>query len=456
MKTTYTITALSLLALAGCNLIGKGTARLGGGSSPTTTSATGVPQVTPDAKDSSSVRNALAELDAMEQLIAEKNWKRYARESRNFQSRARVTKTWDKEPKERAILERMDALDAAAFKAFGGRLVAIPSGTRTFDGVKPDALSAANDMIDACEAAAEVRGSSPDLLAKNLGAALATYEKHLARVKKIDANALRFMGDVGPRNTGIDVPTKLLTCEAGIAELQTDVAETYQEEVAAGEAAVEVGCGMITWLADGVRVGPNKFAPYRRTAGGNSFVEKVACSKIPKKDKVPAALATATKEFRAHISNKNMVIVVDGPSYVEVDDDDYTPHRYQKLLAYSKTFELAANPCGELKVFCEAGGSKGAGGYNRLEFALDRAAAHAGVKPDMCRRHLDDAKRHAAWFAELHAELVKNKQWIAGATYRTKKGVKLAEKAFIAAFAAKGKLAEDRRDDGYCDRKPAR
>jgi hypothetical protein len=95
------------------------------------------------------------------------------------------------------------------------------------------------------------------------------------------------------------------------------------------------------------------------------------------------------------------------------------------------------------------------GVYNRLEFSLERAAVHAGGKPELCRDHLKAVKAHAEWFETFHAEAVQKRTWVAGASYKTKQGTKLSEKQLIAAFADNGKLAEDRMTEKYC-RKPAK
>jgi hypothetical protein len=146
-------------------------------------------------------------------------------------------------------------------------------------------------------------------------------------------------------------------------------------------------------------------------------------------------------------------VTTDGKPYVEEASSDGRLHRFQKLVAFSKKFRFAKNPCGGEKIFCEAGGSKGAQAFNRLEHALDRAQVHAGTNPQLCKAHLADAKSRAAWFEEFYTDSKKTGSWNAGATYKTKKGKQLKEPSFIAAFKDKGQLADDRLLGKYCDAK---
>ena len=456
MSHTRTIIALSLVGLTSCSLIAKGKASLGGGSSanPTTSApVANVPQVKSDDSDPPHVRTALDRLDHMQQLIASKDFGPYARESREFQATFLFHEGWQGEKKHDAMKQRLDALDAAAFKAFGGRLYeVVGNGKRETTGVDPDAVDAAEQMVDACQGAAKMSTTGEGEASAALQVKVTAYEKAIARVKKIDAKAFRYYGDA-KKSGMIDVPTRLLECEADLVGVVARFADEYAPEVA-GTAAVEKGCGVIEWLADGVQIGSGTFAGYTRTAGGNSFVAKVECNKVPKADRYPGALADAVKEFKEHIEKKNVVIVTDGKPYVEANDEDLHLYRYQKLLAYAKDFELSSNPCGSLKLFCEAGGSRGAAAYNQLEHHLDRAAVHAGTDPERCKAHLKQAKAEADGFEQLHTDLVKRKEWVTGATYKTKKGAELSEKDFISSFAEKGKLADDRLLEKYCA-KPA-
>jgi hypothetical protein len=86
-----------------------------------------------------------------------------------------------------------------------------------------------------------------------------------------------------------------------------------------------------------------------------------------------------------------------------------------------------------------------------MEHALARAQVHAGSNPQLCKSHLKDAKSRADWFAEFYADSKKSGSWIAGATYKTKKGKKLKEAALVAKFEEKGQLADDRMLGAYCD-----
>lgn len=278
----------------------------------------------------------------------------------------------------------------------------------------------------------------------------------MARAIKLDANALHYYGDRSRSGAGdVDTPAALMTCEVALSSVTTQFEEEYAPEVRP-EVPDETGCGVIEWMASGVALGGGKFAPYTRTVAGNSFLKSVPCKSIPARNNYPKALADAANQFAEHVQMpaKAIINVVNGKPRVEVDDQDLHTYRYQDLRAYSKQFKFPANPCGD-KTFCEAGGSQAMAAFNRLEFSLERAAARAGNKPDVCRNQLKEVKAKAAWFETFHAEAVASHEWIAGATYKTKKGVKLSEKQLIAAFADNGKLAEDRLDEKYCN-KPAK
>ncbi|MDQ3369438.1 MAG: hypothetical protein M3680_28765 [Myxococcota bacterium] len=454
------ILALSLVSLGGCSFISKGTASLGGGSSggspvaTSTGSAADVPQVKPDDDDPPHVRTALDRLDKMQAMIAARDFARYARESRDFQGTYLFRNGWEGERKREAMKQRLDALDAAAFKAYGGRLFAtVGDAKRLTTGVDPDAVEAAAEALTACQTAAGTSTTGTGDAAEQLRTKIAAYEKALDRVRKIDAKAFHWYGDA-PRFGTLDVPTKLMECEVNLVASELQFSDEYAPEEA-GKTVVEKGCGVVEWLADGVQVGGGRFASYTRTAGGNSYVEAIPCGKVPKKDRFPAALAGAVKEFKSHMSKPNLVIVTDGKPYIESNDEDFRLYRYQKLLAYAKDFELSSNPCGSLKLFCEAGGSRGAAGYNRLEHHLDRAAVHAGKDPERCKGHLKNAKAQSENFDKLRADLVKSGDWKSGATYKTKKGAQLKEPDFISSFAEKGKLADDRLLEKYCDKPQA-
>jgi hypothetical protein len=126
-------------------------------------------------------------------------------------------------------------------------------------------------------------------------------------------------------------------------------------------------------------------------------------------------------------------------------------------MAYSKEFTFSGNPCGgtDEKLFCEAGGSKGARAYNEMEHHLDRARFLAGKAPDRCKQHLKDAVKNWESFSSMMEEMKKSKEWIGGATYRTKKGVKLKEKDFVASFEEKAGQADEKLGAKYCARPQA-
>jgi hypothetical protein len=439
-------------------LIAKGKATTGGatksGAADRVTSKTSGGGLTPDDDDPPHVTAALTRLDKLAEMIEQRQFAEYARDSSDFQTTILLRNGWADESKHDAIQARLNELDAQAYPAFGGRLVVVGDGARVLK-ADEDAIEAATEMVTACNDAARMSTTGQGEASDKLTKAVAGYEKAMARVKKLDVTAFRYLG--GTKNGSIDVPTALMKCEVGLAATATQFGDEYVPEPSV-ETTTRAGCGKIEWLAGGVQIGSGQFAPYTRTVGGNSFVEEMPCNKLPKANRMPAALRDAAMAFAEHVEVplSKLVIVTDGKPYTEVNDEDLHVYRYQKLLAYSKVFQFRKNPCGDEKTFCEIGGSQGAAAYNRLEHYLDRAAAHRGGAPDRCKDHLKQAKERAEWFNNMHAEMVKSGKWITGATYKTKKGAKLKEKDFIASFAEKGKLADDRLLEKWCSKSAAK
>jgi hypothetical protein len=437
----------ALVGLCACSLISKKSPLGSDTTTPTSTSVAGAPAVSADEKDSPVVKNKLRELAEIETLLGKKQWTDYALKSSRLRSYFLFENGLAKESKREAIIKRLDALDAAAYETFPRLHALVGSGVRVVgDDAVGNALEPLVGVLDACDAAHDVRNRGA------LDEKVTAYERALARVKKVDPNAFRYFGDTKSRYSTKDIPNTLLKCEGDLAAAASGFAEEYVEEtVPATEVAV--GCGSAEFLADGIRTGSNAFAAYTRTEGGASYPEKLDCKKLAKKNNFAGAFADAVKDYARYIEipQSDLVVVSDGKPFVEVSESDGYLHRYQRLVAYSKKFRFAKNPCGGEKIFCEAGGSKGAQAFNRLEHALDRAQVHAGSNPQLCKTHLKDAKSRADWFAEFHADAKKSKSWISGATYKTKKGQKLDEGAFIAAFKDKGQLADDRLLGTYCD-----
>lgn len=456
MFASRTIAVLSVLSMTGCSFLAKGKAGLGGSSSSSPSSSgpsSSIPSsnLKADNDDPPHVTTALNRLEEMAKMIEARDFTKYARESRDFQGTFLLRDGWAGEKKHDAMQKRLGELDAAAFKAFGGRVfAAVGDGKRVLK-ADPDAIEAAGEMLAACERAAKTQTTGTGEAATELANAIATYDKAIARAKKFDPQVFRYMGEAKDGFSTMDVPTQMMACEVELAASATQFEDEYKPEVA-DKVETEKGCGSIDWLADGVQVGGGKFAPYTRTQGGATYPERIACNKFPKRSTYGKDLASSVKDFAGYVglAVSDLVVVTRDKAYVEEDNDDLRLHRYQKLTAYSKSFQFAKNPCGDAKMFCEAGGSKGAAAFNRMEHAFDRAAVHAGKDPELCKQHLKAAKAQADWFAEFHTSAVKSGDWIGGATYKTKKGAKLKEKEFVAAFADKGKQADDMLLAKYC------
>lgn len=433
------------LLLSGCSMISGGTASLGGKSSSGPASSS-KPSLGSLGETSSEIKNPRKQaLERLAERIESGELAMYALESKREHSRLQFSA--DDPPQDKLVAARLAELDAVAYKKYPRVAANVGDGVRVRE-ADEDAVEAAKKMISACQAVASIRGS--DSIAKEMADKLAAYERELARVKKLDPKAFHYIGE------SVDIPSDMLSCEHGIAQTAGYAEDRYIPETLP-QASNEKRCAMVDFLIDGVQLGGGRFAPYTRTAGGRQAMEEVDCKKLAKKSKYPKPMAAAVNEFAEDIGVKlsDMAIVVKGAPYIEADDDDFRLHRYQILTAYSKVFEFSGNPCGKGKTFCEAGGSRGATAYNMAEFAMERAAAHAGSDVDKCKKFLEETKKQATWFAQFRDDGIKDKSWITGATYKTKKGEKLPEAKFVAAFAAMGKDAEAKLDNKFC-RTPAK
>lgn len=468
MKTLPSLLAVSLTGLAACSIISQGKDSLGDGASDKLGDAAGdkaseaagdspvadVPQVKADDDDPPHVVRALERLDEMEKNIKDRDWARYARESRDFNGTILFQDGWKGERKLGKIKKRLAALDAAAFKAFGGRVSKlIGSGKRVTKEIDADAFEAGVAALDACQTAAGTTTTGTGDAKNKLAESIKAYEKASARALKMDKAVFRYFGDSGGRHMTVDMPTKILECEAELIAADLQFGDEYEPEVAPETEAI-TACGSMRWLAGGIQTGGGTFAPYERVAGGAEYPQKIPCKKVKKKGKVPRTLGNAIAQWKDYYEIKDVVFETEGAPYIDENDDDLRLWRYQVVMAYSKSFKFSGNPCGgtEEKLFCEAGGSKGARAYNVMEHHLDRARVHAGKAPDRCKEHLKGAVKSWESFSSMMADMKKSKSWISGATYRTKKGAKLPEKDFVASFEEKASNADDKLTEKYCAR----
>ena len=410
------------------------------------------PKVAADEDDPDDVRAAIRDLSEAEGELAKADFQRYSSTSARYNYSFYVKKEYDQYKKAPQLKARLEALDAKAVAMVGGDLAKNwGDGMPVTAAKSPEAIEAVQKAIDLCDRATDTAGSyhAGETHATRIRDNVKKYEDALARALRADPGIVRYVGDTGSGT--IYVPGELMKCESRIADARIDIDDEYQPEEAKGE--TEKGCGREDFLADGIQTGSNVFASYHRTAGGESYPEKIACSKIPAKTTAPRAFADAIHELEDNDGVK-VVVAVDGKPWVEESQDDYRLHRFQKLVAYSKSFSFAKNPCGPGdKMFCEAGGSKTARMFNELQHHIARAEVHAGTRPDRCKAHLKDATKLWEEFQSFHDDAVKSHGWIAGATYKTHAGEKLSEKDLLAKFEQQAKLADDRVLGDYCTHK---
>lgn len=437
MTTSRILVSAALVGLCACSLIKKNP--LGGGDASS---------ITADANDSPAVKNKLDELAKLETQLAEKQWTDYARGSSRLHAYFLFENGLAGESKRERIMKRLDELDTTAYQEFPRLKALVADSARLVDGVAAAAMEPLVAMLDACDGTDDIR--SRDALAEK-GAA---YERAVGRVKQVDAKAFRFYGDTKSKYSTKDIPNALLACESNLAAAASRFAEEYVEETVPATEVV-VGCGSAEILADGIRTGPSTFAAYTRTEGGASYPEKLDCKKLPKKSKYGAAFAAAVADYARYIEIPpgDLVVIAEGKPFVDESDSDGYLHRYQKLVVYSKKFRFAKNPCGGEKIACEAGGSKAALAFNRLEHALARAQVNAGSNPAVCKAHLEDVKARAAYFGELRTDAKKDGSWVTGLTYKTTRGTQLDEASLATAFEKQARLADERLLGAYCDTK---
>jgi hypothetical protein len=427
-----------------------------GSSSPSGSS--GGSKVAASDDDPREIASAIRELDSADKKLADGDIDGYARISTRFNYDWYVKNELPDHPKSGKLKARLASLDSKAVTLAGGLLAKhYGDGKRVLVVKNKDVIEAMDKAISLCSGATTTSGgySKGETYQTRLADNMKKYEEALDRALRADPNVIRYVGEW---TSGYkDVPMDLVRCEAKIAEHRLNIEDNYVHETAPEGAGEKKGCGKLTWLADGVQVGPNQFAPYTRSAGGQSYSEEIPCAKIPKKDSVGKELARAINEFKAYNKDiKNPVFVVRSKPYVQESNDDYRLHRWQEIEAYSKTMSLRANPCGGEKVFCEVGGSKGGRRFNELEHMLERADVHAGLRAERCKGHLKNAFKKWEEFRDFRDDLKKSGEWVEGATYKTKKGEKLPEPDFVAKFEKLGKLADERALGDYCSKRPAK
>ncbi len=467
MSSSVNLVAALAVVISGASC--SAVAKLKGGSKPSTSSLSSdakdaapsspkeAPKVEASDDDPSEITNALRDLEEAEKKLAEGELDGYARKSSGLNYSFYVKKEVDGAKKGGKLKARLASLDGKAVQTVGGLIAKhYADGKRVTELKNKEAIEAMEKAISLCEGATQTSGvyNKGETYATRLADNQKKYEEALDRAMRVDANIIRYVGD-WTRGGYADVPSKLIACESKISGHRLDIEDKYVDETAPEGASEKKGCGKVTFLIDGVQVGPNKFAAYTRTAGGQSYTEEIACNKIPKKDKTGKDHARGIKEFKEY--NKEfgggLVFVVKAKSYVEESKDDYRLHKWQEVEAYGKKMPLRANPCGAEKVFCEAGGSKGGKMFNIMEHSIDRGDVHAGVRPDRCKAQLKYAFKLWEEFREFRDDLKKSGDWIEGATYKTKKGEKLPEPDFVAKFEKLGKLADERSLGDYCSKK---
>jgi len=258
------------LCLAGCSLVGS----LKSESRRPTHAATSAAKPKVDDDDPPHVARAIERLDKMQQLIAEKRWAEYARESRDFNGIFMFHDGWSGEKKRDAMRARLDALDASAFKAFGGRLAPLVGDAKRVTKLDGDAVEAGAAAVEACHHAAGMSTTGQGEAAAKLATAITAYEKQLQRAAKMEPQVFHYFGEA-PKSGTVDIPTELMECEVDLVAADTQFADEYAPEVVP-KTETERGCGTVDFLIDGVQTGSGTFAPYSRTAGGASFTERIA------------------------------------------------------------------------------------------------------------------------------------------------------------------------------------
>ncbi len=459
MKILPFLLSVGLSGLAACSIISQGKDSIGDGAPDKLGDKAGdvtddAPVKIPGSKleadddDPPHVSRGIERLEKMEVALKAKEWLTYTELSHEMWKLTLKDHNYDDTDKKGAIVDRLLELDAAAYKAYGGEVYALigkGKPKRVLDGLPSGASEVANALEDACERLPDPRGNIDQ---DRLQTTLAEIDAAIAKGKKIDKRVFRSYLEDSP-----DVANVLIPCDLKRREVSTVAGDTYIPGPLAaqmpGGLKYKKMCGVSEFNFEAPAIGGGRFGPYLYNLSG--YAKKVPCNQLKKKNKFPRALKDAVAAYRADNKDPHgeMVFVTDGSPFVTRNDDGEL-NRYQPMKVYSREFSESIHPCGGENVQCEAYRDDGVHvTFNRMEFALQRAAVHAGKDVDACKKQLGLAKELSAEIATRRA----SDDWNSEMAYLTRYSGKLDDKQFGAAAADRGERADDRLESGYCKKR---
>jgi hypothetical protein len=462
MKTLPIFLSVTLAGLTACSVISKGKDTVGGGAKDKLGDEAGDADDSPvgdmpdvpgskleaDDDDPPHVSRGIERLDKMEVALKAKEWLTYTELSHEMWKLTLKDGNYDDTDKKGAIVDRLLVLDAAAYKAYGGEVYALigkGKPKRVLKGLPSEASEVANALEDACDQLPDPKSRiDQERLQKTLSEIDAAIEKG----KKIDKRVFRSYLEDSP-----DVANVLIPCDIKRKEVSTVAGDTYVPGPLAGQVPGGIKskkmCGVSEFSFEAPAIGGGQFGPYLYNLSG--YAKKVPCNKLKKKNKFPGYLKGAVQAYRRDNKDPDneMVFVIDGAPFVSRNDDGEL-NKYQPMKVYSREFDESVHPCGGDKVMCELYRDDGVHvTFNAMEFALQRAAVHAGKDVAACKKQLGVAKERSEEIAAFR----KTDSWDAEMAYLTRYSGKLDNKEFLAAAADRGERAEDRLESGYCKKR---
>jgi hypothetical protein len=459
MKILPFLVAVGLSGLAACSIISQGKDSVGDGAADklgdkagdvTDDAPVSVPgsKLKADDDDPPHVGRGIERLEKMEVALKAREWLTYTELSHEMWKLTLKDHNYDDTKKKGAIVNRLLELDAAAYKTYGGEVYALigkGKPKRVLEGLPSEASEVANALEDACD---QLPDAQSRIDQERLQKTLADIDAAIAKGKEIDKRVFRSYLEDSP-----DVANVLIPCDIKRKEVTTVAGDTYVPGPLAAQLPGGIKskkmCGVSEFNFEGPAIGGGQFGPYLYNLSG--YAQKIPCSKLKKKNKFPSSLKDAVAAYRADNKDPDneMVFVTDGSPFVTRNDDGEL-NRYQPMKVYSREFSESVHPCGGDKVMCELYRNDGVHvTFNWMEFALQRAAAHAGKDVAACKKQLGVAKERSDEIAAFR----KTDSWDAEMAYLTRYSGKLDNKEFLAASADRGELAEDRLESGYCKKR---
>jgi len=404
------------------------------------------PRVKVSEDDPSDIREAAAQVEKMEEALANGDFAAYG----TAHQRARSSLAEDdarKSSKHKPLSARMRALDVRFAAQAGGHAAEImKDGARTNE-ASDDGLAAVDEALNACNQAAKATLSTDASgRAVELEEAYARYEKKLARAGKVDPRALRHVGKDADGLQSHDHALDFALCEAEVTAKRLDLED--RDPVERYERKSSVQCGYYEWSFAAPRLIGGGFGSFELDGVHTDNAYPYPCKKFPRKSRVPKALAGAIKD--GIVVSRGEVLVMQGGFRVS-ETGDGVIKKFATVRHYSKKTKITTGECGESdpKIGCENNSSPTALRYNQVSHYSKRAAAHRKVgRAARCKELLKKASDYAEDWARNEAN-GSNDADERFTRLKTIDGI-LTKAEAIAALKKLGNQADDRAAGPWC------